>query len=67
MKRISERHKQCSKDGSPPCRQPSKEEAYDSDTTADERELEYQSPEQDLKDLLTRYSDRSNDDHRKKL
>jgi hypothetical protein len=53
-KRVSERREQTSKDGSPPRRQPSKERVDDSDVVAGERDLGYQSPEQALKDILTR-------------
>jgi hypothetical protein len=68
VKHVSERREQASKDGSPPRRQPDKERVDDSDVTAGERDLRYQSPEQVLKDILTRDSDSGDDnDRRKKL
>jgi hypothetical protein len=51
-KRVSERRKQSSKDGSPPRRRPGKEED-DGEVAATERDLGYQSPEGDLKDIFT--------------
>ena len=67
-KRVSERRKQTSKDGSPPRHRPSKERVDDSDVAAGERDLGYQSPEQVLKDILTGDSDSGDDnDRRKKL
>jgi hypothetical protein len=48
-KRVSERHEQTSKDGSPPHRRPGKERVDDSDVAAGERDLGYQSPEQVLR------------------
>jgi hypothetical protein len=65
-KHVSERRKQSSKDGSPPRRRPSKEKVDDGEVAAGERELGYQSPEGDLKDVFTGDSD-SGDDRRKKL
>jgi hypothetical protein len=66
--RVSERHEQSSKDGSPPRHRPDKEKVDDGDVAARERELRYQSPEGDLKDILTGASDSGNeDDRRKKL
>jgi hypothetical protein len=67
-KRVSERRKQTSKDGSPPRRRPGKEKVNDGDVAAGERDLGYQSPEGDLKDVFTEDSDSSDDNHhRKKL
>jgi hypothetical protein len=60
-KRVSERHEQSSKDDSPPCRRPSKEKADDSEVATTERDLGYQSPEGDLKDVFTRGSYSSGD------
>jgi hypothetical protein len=51
-KRVSERREQSSKDGSPPRRQPDKEKVDDSEVVAPERDLGYQSPEGDLKDIF---------------
>jgi hypothetical protein len=68
VKRVSERRKQTSKDGSPPRHRPGKERVDDSDVAAGERDLGYQSPEQVLKDILTGDSDSGDDnDRRKKL
>jgi hypothetical protein len=67
-KRVSERRGQSSKDGSPPHRRPGKERVDDDEVAAGERELGYQSPEGDLKDVFTGDSDsRDDNDHRKKL
>jgi hypothetical protein len=55
-KRVSERREQSSKDGSPPCRRPVKERADDGEVAAAERDLGYQSPEGDLKDVFARGS-----------
>jgi hypothetical protein len=52
-KRVSERREQSSKDGSPPCRRPGKEKVDDDEVVAAERDLGYQSPEGDLKDVFT--------------
>jgi hypothetical protein len=52
-KRVSERHEQSSKDGSPPRRRLSKEKEDDGEVAAAERDLGYQSPEGDLKDIFT--------------
>jgi hypothetical protein len=54
--RISERREQSSKDGSPPHRRPGKEKVDDDEVAAAERDLGYQSPEGDLKDVFTRDS-----------
>jgi hypothetical protein len=51
-KRISERCEQSSKDGSPPRRRPGKEKVDDGEVAAAERDLRYQSPEGDLKDVF---------------
>jgi hypothetical protein len=55
-KRVSERREQSSKDGSPPCRRPGKEKVDDGEVVAAERDLGYQSPEGDLKDVFARGS-----------
>jgi hypothetical protein len=54
--RISERREQSSKDGSPPRRRPRKEKVDDGEIAAAERDLGYQSPKRDLKDVFTRDS-----------
>jgi hypothetical protein len=65
---ISERREQASKDGSPPRRRPGKEKADEGGAAAGEQDLGYQSPEQVLKDILTRDSNSGDDnDRRKKL
>jgi hypothetical protein len=51
-KRVSERHEQSSKDGSSPRRRPGKEKVDDGEVAAAERDLGYQSPEGDLKDIF---------------
>jgi hypothetical protein len=56
VKRVSERREQSSKDGSPPRRRPGKEKADDGEVAAAERDLGYQSPEGDLKDVFARGS-----------
>jgi hypothetical protein len=67
-KRVSERREQSSKDGSPPRRRPRKERVDNDEVAAGERELGYQSPEGDLKDVFTGDSDSGDDsDRRKKL
>jgi hypothetical protein len=67
-KRISERHEQASRDGSPPRRWPGKEKVDGGDLAAGEQDLGYQAPEQVLKDILTVDSDSGADnDRRKKL
>ena len=60
-KRVSERHEQSSKDGSPPRRRPGKEKADDGEVAAAERDLGYQSPEGDLKDVFAGDSDSGDD------
>jgi hypothetical protein len=52
VKRVSEQCEQSSKDGSPPRRRPGKEKVDDGKVVAAERDLEYQSPEGDLKDVF---------------
>jgi hypothetical protein len=52
-KRVSERHEQSSKDGSSPRRRLGKEKVDDGEVAAAERDLGYQSPEGDLKDIFT--------------
>jgi hypothetical protein len=66
MKRISERREQSSKDGSPPRRRSGKERVDDGEVAVGERELRYQSPEGDLKDVFTGDSDSGDDDDRRK-
>jgi hypothetical protein len=67
-KRVNERCKQSSKDGSPPRRRPGKEKVDDVEVAVGEWDLGYQSPEEDLKDVFTGDSDSGDDnDHRKKL
>jgi hypothetical protein len=61
MKRVSERCEQSSKDGSPPCRRPGKERVDDSEVVVAERDLGYQSPEGDLKDVFTGNSNSGGD------
>jgi hypothetical protein len=51
-KRVSERREQSSKDGSPPRRRPGKERVDDGEVAAAERDLGYQSPEGDMKDVF---------------
>jgi hypothetical protein len=51
-KRVIERREQSSKDGSPPCRRPGKERVDDGEVAVAERDLGYQSPEGDLKDVF---------------
>jgi hypothetical protein len=51
-KRVSEQREQSSKDGSPPRRRPGKEKVDDGEVAAAERDLGYQSPEGDLKDIV---------------
>jgi hypothetical protein len=51
-KRVTERREQSSKDGSPPRRRPGKEKVDDGEVAAAERDLGYQSPEEDLKDVF---------------
>jgi hypothetical protein len=67
VKRVSERHEQSSKDGSPPRSRLGKERADDGEVAAGERDLEYQSPEGDLKDVFTGDFDfgENNDRHKK--
>jgi hypothetical protein len=52
VKRVSERREQSSKDDSPPHRRPGKEKVDDGEVAAAERDLGYQSPEGDLKDVF---------------
>jgi hypothetical protein len=51
-KHVSERREQSSKDDSPPRRRPGKEKVDDGEVAAAERDLGYQSPEGDLKDIF---------------
>jgi len=68
-KRVSGRHEQSSKDGSPPPRQrPGKEKAFDSGAAVGEKELGYQSPARELKGVYQGDNSDSDDgDRRKKL
>ena len=52
-KHVSKRREQSSKDGSPPRHRPGKKKEDDSEVAAAERDLGYQSPEGDLKDIFT--------------
>jgi hypothetical protein len=52
VKRVSERREQFSKDGSPPRRRLGKEKVDDGEVAAAERDLGYQSPKGDLKDVF---------------
>jgi hypothetical protein len=68
MRRVSERREQSSKDVSPPHRRPGQKKADEEVATVEGRDLVYQSPEGDLKDVFTGDSDSSDDgDRRKKL
>jgi hypothetical protein len=60
--RNSERREQSSRDGSPPRRRPRKEKVDDGEVAVAERDLGYQSPEGDLKDVFTRDSHSDGDD-----
>jgi hypothetical protein len=67
-RRISERREQSSKDVSPPHRRPGQKEANEEVVAVEGRDLGYQSPEGDLKDVFIGDSDSSDDgDRRKKL
>jgi hypothetical protein len=50
---VSERREQSSKDDSSPRRRPGKEKVDDGEVAAADRDLGYQSPEGDLKDIFT--------------
>jgi hypothetical protein len=60
--RVSERWEQSSKDGSPPRRRPGKEKVNNDEVAAVERDLGYQSPEGDLKDVFAKDSHSDGDD-----
>jgi hypothetical protein len=60
--RASERREQSFRDGSPPRRRPGKEKVDDSEVAAAEQDLEYQSPEGDLKDVFAKDSHSNDDD-----
>jgi hypothetical protein len=62
-KRVSERREQSSKDGSPPRRRPGKEKVNDGEVATAERDLGYQSPEGDLKDVFAGGSYSSGDNY----
>jgi hypothetical protein len=49
---VSERREQSSRDGSPPHRRPGKEKVDGGEVVAAERDLGYQSPKGDLKDVF---------------
>jgi hypothetical protein len=51
-KRVSKRREQSSKDSSPPRRRLAKEKVDDDEVAAAERDLGYQPPEGDLKDIF---------------
>jgi hypothetical protein len=51
-KHVRERCEQSTKDGSPPCCRPGKEKVDDGEVATAERDLGYQSPEGDLKDVF---------------
>jgi hypothetical protein len=65
-RRVSERREQSSKDVSPPCRRPGKKGADEEATTVEGRDLGYQSPEGDLKDVFTGDSDSDDVNNRRK-
>jgi hypothetical protein len=65
-KRVSERREQSSKDGSPPRHWPGKERVDDDEVAAGERELGYQPPKGDLKDVFTGDFDSEDDNDRHK-
>jgi hypothetical protein len=68
VRRVSERREQSSKDVSPPRRRPGKKGAGEEAAAVEGQNLDYQSPEGDLKDVFTGDSDSSdNNDRRKKL
>jgi hypothetical protein len=52
VKCVSERREQSSKDGSPPRRRPARKKVDEGEVAAAERDLGYQSPEGDLKDIF---------------
>jgi hypothetical protein len=65
---VSERREQSSKDVSPPRRRPGKKGVDKEAMTVEGRDLDYQSPEGDLKDVFTGDSDSGDDNDRcKKL
>jgi hypothetical protein len=67
-RRVSELREQSSKDVSPPHRRPGQKETDEEAPAVEGRDLSYQSPEGDLKDVFTGDSDSSDDgDHHKKL
>jgi hypothetical protein len=59
---ASERREQSSRDGSPPRRRPGKEKVDDGELAVAEQDLEYQSPEGDLKDVFAKDSHSDDDD-----
>jgi hypothetical protein len=65
-RRVSERHEQSSKDVSPPRHWPGKKGANEEAATVEGRDLGYQSPEGDLKDVFTGDSDSGDDNDRNK-
>jgi hypothetical protein len=60
-KRVSERRKQTSRDGSPPRRWPGKERVDSGEMATGEWDLGYQSPEGVLKDVFIGDSDSGDD------
>jgi hypothetical protein len=66
VKRVNERRGQSSNDGSLPRRRPGKEKIDDGEVDVGERDLGYQSPEGDLKDVFTGDSDSGDDNDRRK-
>jgi hypothetical protein len=67
-KRVSGRREQPSRGDTPPCHRPSKERVDNDEVVVGDRELGYQSPEGDLKDIVAGDSDsRDDSDRRKKL
>jgi hypothetical protein len=60
--RINKRREQSSKDGSPSRRRPGKEKVDDDEVATAERDLGYQSPEGDLKDVFAKDSHSDGDD-----
>jgi hypothetical protein len=68
IRRVNKRREQSSKDGSPPRHRLHKEEADERATAVGGQDLNYQSPERNLKDIFTEETDSGNDDDcRKKL
>jgi hypothetical protein len=66
VKRVSERHGQSSRDGSPPRRRLDKEGVNERTAAMGGQDLGYQSPERNLEDIFTEETDSGNDDKRRK-